>query len=99
MDRKVLKQNLHEQVVPMAEAVQKKLAYLNSDDVFMNKEETSENFTDLLMAQNKAMVAQKRTEPTNTADKVAMHKQNLAAKIAALRGISNMPGDYLNRKF
>lgn len=102
MDRNILKKTLHEQVIPMAEAVRKKLAYLQGDDVFSvpNQQQTEVHFTDLLMMQNEPKkISSKTVEPQNTADKVAVHKQSVAAKIAALRGVSTMPGQYLNRKF
>ena len=102
MDRNILKKTLQEQVIPMAEAVKNKLAYLQGDDVFLNSDEQHSEplFTDLLMTQGQPKkISSKTVEPQNTADKVAVHKQSVAAKIAALRGVSTMPGEYLNRKF
>ncbi len=102
MDRNILKKTLQEQVIPMAEAVKNKLAYLQGDDVFSvpNQQQTEVHFTDLLMMQGQPKkISSKTVEPQNTADKVAVHKQSVAAKIAALRGVSTMPGEYLNRKF
>lgn len=102
MDRNILKKTLHEQATPMAEAVKNKLAYLQGDDVFLNSDEQHSEplFTDLLMTQGQPKkMPTKPVEPQNTADKIATHKQSVAAKIAALRGVSTMPGEYLNRKF
>ena len=102
MDRNILKKTLHEQATPMAEAVKNKLAYLQGDDVFLNSDEQHSEplFTDLLMTQGQPKkMPTKPVEPQSTADKVAVHKQSVAAKIAALRGVSTMPGEYLNRKF
>lgn len=102
MDRNILKKTLHEQAAPMAEAVKNKLAYLQGDDVFLNSDEQHSEplFTDLLMTQGQPKkMPTKPVEPQSTADKIATHKQSVAAKIAALRGVSTMPGEYLNRKF
>ena len=102
MDRSILKKTLHEQATPMAEAVKNNLAYLQSDDVFLNSDEQHSEplFTDLLMTQGQPKkMPTKPVEPQSTADKIATHKQSVAAKIAALRGVSTMPGEYLNRKF
>ena len=102
MDRNILKKTLQEQATPMAEAVKNKLAYLQGDDVFSvpNQQQTEVHFTDLLMMQGQPKkMPTKPVEPQSTADKVAVHKQSVAAKIAALRGVSTMPGQYLNRKF
>ena len=102
MDRSILKKTLHEQATPMAEAVKNKLAYLQGDDVFLNSDEQHSEplFTDLLMTQGQPKkMPTKPVEPQSTADKIATHKQSVAAKIAALRGVSTMPGEYLNRKF
>lgn len=103
MDRNELKQTLLEQVEPMDEAVQKKLAYLNSDDVFTNQDlmpEPEDVLGELLMQENMApQPLKKNAEPTDTADKIAMHKHSLVEKIAALRGISSaVPNEYINRK-
>ena len=38
-------------------------------------------------------------EPTAVEDKIAVHKQSLAEKIAVLRGISPaVPSEYINRR-
>lgn len=101
MDRNLLKNTLRKQVVPMSEAVSSKLAYLMGDEVFTtNNEETSQTFTDLLIVENKTTKPQQeKIEPTNISEKIATHKQTVAEKIAALRGISTMPGQYLNRRY
>ena len=101
MDRNLLKNTLRKQVIPMSEAVSSKLAYLMGDEVFTtNNEETSQTFTDLLIVENKTTKPQQeKIEPTNISEKIATHKQTVAEKIAALRGITAAPGQYLNRKY
>lgn len=121
MDRNELKRTLHEQFAPMDEAVQKKLDYLQSDDVFMDNpyvqdDDESEIGDDSLMS---AFGATGNSQPTQTFTQppiagytpqpttaprqpagqapAASGSQSMAARIAALRGIS-MPGDYLKRK-
>lgn len=98
MDRNKLKQILKEQAEPIDEAVQKKLAYLNGDDFFATDEDVSTDaFTELLMENN---TPQRMVEPTATADKIAVHKQSLAEKIAVLRGISSaVPSGYMKRRY
>ncbi len=124
MDRNELKQTLHEQFTPMDEAVQKKLDYLQSDDVFTDnpyaqEEDTSDEIgleDDSLMSAFGATVnsaaprAPQQTQMSGyhpqpaaaspqqqTAQPSASGSQSMAARIAALRGIS-MPGDYIKRK-
>ncbi len=102
MDRKELKQTLHEQFVPMNEAVKRKLAYLNGDDVFAADGDTAdEDFTELLRDDNMSFQSQQKiAEPMTTTNKITVHKQSLAEKIAALRGISSaVPSEYINRRF
>ncbi len=100
MDRNVLKRTLQEQIVPMSEAVSRKLAYLKGDEVFaIEDEENTQTFTDLLIEEGKTTKPQPHIEPTEITDKIAIHKQTVAEKIAALRGISTMPGQYLNRRY
>ena len=96
MDRKELKQILVEQVVPMSEAVQQKLSYLQSDDVFLNDEQIlNEDYNDLFETGN----SKHYIEPTTTTDKIATHKQSIAEKIATLRGISSVvSSEYYNYK-
>lgn len=128
MDSNFLKKTLHEQTEPLDIAVQKKLAYLKSDDVFTL--ETNSYIDDSVydgaddndMSIEDAFATFASAQPHNTADtkpaglnKIASkplneikeeqataetinaHKQNIAARIAALRGIS-MPGDYILKK-
>ncbi|MBR1841043.1 MAG: hypothetical protein IJ778_02825 [Alphaproteobacteria bacterium] len=125
MHREELKQTLVNQFEPMNDAVQKKLAYLQSDDVFADYDEnaysqysSSENMSveDAFTAFVDNRVDNKNEETPRalnngaykpvssikveqaTAETIQSHKQNIAAKIAALRGISS-PGDYLDKKW
>lgn len=120
MDKPEIKKLLREQVIPMSEAVANKLAYLQSDDVFTDTSQTTQNDDSLLNAfmesgqpvsvpaynqpnveefyQNLQSTPQPTySERTPTQETIERHKQNIAAKIAALRGMS-MPGDYLHQK-
>lgn len=121
MDKAEIKQLLKEQVEPLSQAVAKKLAYLQSDDVFTETiEHVSLNDDSLMNAfsetsspteipaytQPKAQEfytdSQNLTQPKYvvrepTQDSIEEHTKSIAAKIAALRGIS-MPGDYLRKK-
>lgn len=102
MDRSKLKQTLRDQVVPMHEAVLKKLAYLSNDNVFSaNEDVEDDDFAELLSDSNMPHKMQQTSmEPATTIDKIAVHKKSLAEKIAALRGISSpVPNSYINRKF
>lgn len=122
MDKLEIKKMLKAQIEPMDQAVDKKLAYLKSDDVFtapdepvlnndnslweafsgeiskpsvpmFNQPSPRELYQSIQSALQPKYVEEKPTQST-----IEQHKQNIAAKIAALRGIS-MPGDYLrNRK-
>lgn len=123
MDRAELKKTLHEQFEPLETAVQKKLEYLQSDNVFsvdaytgnddfgsMEDDSLANAFGSTMSAQTapvyqnhiqetmqqiQSVSQPKYASETPTASSIATHKQNIAAKIAALRGIS-MPGDYLS---
>ena len=122
MDRNELKQTLREQFAPMDEAVQKKLDYLQSDDVFtdnpyMQDDGGDELGDDSLMSAfgatgNSAAPqviqqppiagytpspAAAAPQPSAGQTPAASGSQSMAARIAALRGIS-MPGDYIKRK-
>ena len=125
MRREELKQTLVEQFEPMSHAVQKKLAYLQSEDIFTDyMEDYSDQYSgmDNLSVEDAfetfAGVRSHHTEEAEpralnnaaykpvssikveqaTAETIQSHKQNIAAKIAALRGISS-PGDYLDKKW
>lgn len=118
MDKVELKKVLHEQFAPMTEAVQRKLEYLQSEEVFTDNpyypfENDNEGDSELLSAfggntnvqpprpaQSPAPAASPRAIPVSPAGQSAAapaQPQNMAARIAALRGIS-MPGDYLARQ-
>ena len=117
MDNNVLKQTLREQVEPLAAAVQKKLEYLKSDDVFsldnvyqqpeMSVEEAFQTFASAqpqqpeIRPQKLNTVPQQQTASSTfgqvSQDTMNAQKQNMAARIAALRGIS-LPGDYAMKK-
>lgn len=125
MDKFEIKRVLHEQFVPMELATQQKLAYLQSDDVFLDNsyaqqvssaEIRDDSLANAFMETGNTHAAPVYNQPTMddynrmqaapepqyissqpTAQSINTSKQNLAAKIAALRGIS-MPGDYLRRK-
>ena len=122
MDKAELKRTLHEQFVPFDMAVQNKLEYLQSDDVFNVNDYAAYNdnsagddslenaFGSMYVAPTPPVYQapapeevkrmQEAPQPTYagnsapTQSSISEHKQNIAAKIAALRGIS-MPGDYL----
>lgn len=127
MDRNELLRTLKEQFAPMDEAVQKKLDYLQSDDVFTDNPYAQDDDVDeaglgddsLMNAfgaggsiaptpnynhppeaarpgQPQAAAPHPQSAPAQPTSP-ASGGQSMAAKIAALRGIS-MPGDYLKRK-
>lgn len=123
MDRALLKQTLKQQSMPMKTAVAQKLAYLQSDDVFMTDDYVTPDFViahgaeddfagafggGMSQAQRQSVAATSatsniqsaqyhNTEPTQMTS-FEEHKQSIAEKIAALRGIKTMPGEYLNNK-
>ena len=118
MNNNVLKQTLREQSEPLAVAVQRKLEYLQSDDVFsldnvyqqpeMSVEEAFQAFASAQPQQPEnppqmlnTVVPQQQTTPSPlgqaSEETMNAHKQNIAARIAALRGIS-LPGDYAMKK-
>ncbi|MBQ7632525.1 MAG: hypothetical protein IJS88_00220 [Alphaproteobacteria bacterium] len=126
MDKTELKQTLITQFIPLDEAAQKKLDYLQSDDVFTDnqyvlEEDTNKeigNKDDSLMnafaatvnsvaphTQHQPQISEYHPQPatsssqqqTNQPSATASDSRSIAARIAALRGIS-MPGDYLKRK-
>lgn len=123
MDNTEIKRILREQAEPLDRAVSKKLAYLQSDEVFtdgIDEEQIPQNDDSLLsaflMTSQPASVPQYKhqeikevvnnaqpnyrpryIEQEPTSQSIEDHQQNIAAKIAALRGIS-MPGDYLRNK-
>ncbi|MEE6207911.1 MAG: hypothetical protein VZR95_07655 [Alphaproteobacteria bacterium] len=122
MDDSFLRRTLHEQCEPLDLAVQKKLEYLKSDDVFSLENYTEEKPVETEMSVEDAFAAFTSAQPNNIAEKkpaglnsvaskpfieikveeataetINTHKQNIAARIAALRGIS-MPGDYALKK-
>lgn len=125
MDKKELKQALIDQFVPYDEAVQDKLDYLQSDDVFSSPGVMEEDETDELSLEDAF------GDEVNSGSRRASHRhqedyddedyddedydeddedydededsrprkpQTMAEKIAALRGISAMPGDYIRKK-
>lgn len=125
MRREELKQTLVEQFEPMSHAVQKKMTYLQSEDIFTDyMEDYSNQYSgmDILSVEDAfATFADSHSQHIEdikpralndvsyksastikveqaTPETIQSHKQNIAAKIAALRGIS-MPGDYLNKKW
>lgn len=127
MDKKELKQALIDQFVPYDEAVQDKLDYLQSDDVFSSPGVMEEDETDELSLEN-AFGDEVNSTPRRRAsrrhqedyddedyddedydeddedyddedeDSCPRKPQTMAEKIAALRGISAMPGDYIRKK-
>ena len=116
MDKDELKRILHEQFEPLQTAVQKKLDYLQSDNVFADDtyrsviEDNPMGDDSLANAFNSNTTAQPIPAYKPTLDdeyntysapkaspersQLEEHKHNIAARIAALRGIS-MPGDYI----
>ena len=129
MNDNFLKKTLHEQFEPLDIAVQKKLEYLKSDDVFsadnndfindFSDDEKPDDynmsvedaFTTFASAQSYNKIDEEPVglnkiasrplseirEEQATSETINVHKKNIAAKIAALRGIS-MPGDYVLKK-
>ena len=118
MDKNELKRVLHEQFAPIAEAVQRKLAYLQSEDVFTDNpypfesDGDSNNDDSALMSAfgGTSNIAPSTPAPSsatprtisipsagNSEPAAPAQPQNMAARIAALRGIS-MPGDYLSHR-
>lgn len=120
MDKEELKQILHEQFEPLAAAVEKKLAYLQSDNVFSDEiYGAEENAADMVgdnslmnafgAVQNTSPVpyqaslatdapmSAEHAEIQRNKENIDERRQNIAARIASLRGIS-MPGDYILRK-
>lgn len=125
MHREELKQTLVNQFEPMNDAVQKKLAYLQSEDIFtdymddyssqysgmdnLSVEDAFETFAGARSHPAEEVKPRALNDvsykPTSTLkveqatpETIQSHKQNIAAKIAALRGIS-VPGDYLDKKW
>lgn len=107
MDKNELKRVLHEQFAPIAEAVQRKLAYLQSEDVFTDNpypfesDGDSNNDDSALMSafggtSNIAPSVPSAATPRaisipsagNSEPAAPAQPQNMAARIAALRGIS-----------
>ena len=113
MDKNELKQILREQFEPLENATQKKLAYLQSDNVFtMNNNDLEaeeipvtdsslENaFSNFSVAEPLPAYEEPKEADVNIARDVSdikKHKQNIAARIAAMKGFS-MPEDYLGNK-
>lgn len=117
MDRAELKNTLQKQSEPLDAAVQKKLVYLQSDDVFemdaqagydAGFDDSLENaFAQTMKPQPIMDYSEPSTEETDRMaqypdskpklENVSEHTQNMAARIAALRGIS-LPGDYIRKK-
>ena len=126
MDKLELKRVLHEQFVPLQQATQQKLAYLQSDEVFLDNpnilpqskqsELSDDSLANAFMATNTPHTVSAYSQPNiddynrmqaapnpqyiseqPTQQSIQTSKQNLAARIAALRGIS-LPGDYLRNK-
>lgn len=125
MDRQKLKNLLHEQSSPFDEAVQKKLDYLMSDDVFSlennpyansfrniqidDEDEFSHAFSDDDSSFDEAFDDEYEDgyedvdeddyddEEDGEASQAAAPK-TLAERIAMLRGVSTLPGSYLNKK-
>lgn len=133
MDRQKLKNLLHEQSSPFDEAVQKKLDYLMSDDVFSlennpyansfrniqidDEDEFSHAFSDDDSSFDEAFDDEYEDEDEDGYEDVdedvdeddygdeedgevsqAAAPKTLAERIAMLRGVSTLPGSYLNKK-
>ena len=102
MDRESLKRTLKEQAIPLDEAVRQKINYLLSDDAFAPAPE-SEPVVDDNMSFADAFGSVTAPAPTakptlsplqEKAASFAEHKQSMAEKIAALRGISDVSAMY-----
>ena len=126
MDRQKLKNLLHEQSSPFDEAVQKKLDYLMSDDVFSlennpyansfrniqidDEDEFSHAFSDDDSSFDEAFDDEYEDDGYEDVDEddygdeedgevsQAAAPKTLAERIAMLRGVSTLPGSYLNKK-
>ena len=113
MDKDELKKILHEQFEPIELAAKRKLMYLQSDNVFLdaaNEEDTEEkpvtdsSLEDAFSYFSAPQPVSAYEEPKETGDNtmrdmsgIRERKQNIAARIAAIKGLS-MPGDYLSNK-
>lgn len=113
MDRIILKQTLHEQAIPLADAVAKKLAYLQSDEVFTEAanagnptamDDFTSAFGGLTASAPQPVATPTRPQATavpQPAPEVdatpADPKQHIRDRIAQLRGINSMPGGYLKK--
>ncbi len=126
MDRQKLKNLLHEQSSPFDEAVQKKLDYLMSDDVFSlennpyansfrniqidDEDEFSHAFSDDDSSFDEAFDDEYEDDGYEDVDEddygdeedgevsQTAAPKTLAERIAMLRGVSTLPGSYLNKK-
>ena len=112
MDRDFLKKILHEQMEPLDVAVQNKLRYLESDEVFSDAPNTtyagsfSDSDIDTMFSNafsstlSGTLVSQSNNNPKHigegTTEHVSRH-QIIADKIAALRGIS-VDSEYLRKR-
>lgn len=102
MDRALLKRTLKEQAIPLDEAVQQKINYLLSDDVFAPAPESEPVAEDMSFADAFGSVTAPNRAVNHTpsplqekAESFAEHKQSMAEKIAALRGISDVSAIYM----
>lgn len=123
MDKKELKRTLAEQFVPYDDAVQDKLEYLQSDNVFASpgnmEDESDLSLEDAFGGASPVSSRVQKNRPS--ADYVEDEDDDedyddegddedyddddqpkkplsMAEKIATLRGISAMPGDYIKNK-
>lgn len=94
-------QILREQAVSMDTAVAKKLSFLQSDEAFENNYLQNVKYDGYREAFNngekpKIPLSKSVNQPTcqHLNDE---HKQNISARLAALRGLS-MPGDYITKR-
>lgn len=102
MDRETLKRILIEQAIPLDEAVRQKINYLLSDDVFAPAPEPQAvdddmSFTDAFgdVAPSPRTINRPISPEQEKAASFAEHKQSMAEKIAALRGISDVSAMYM----
>ena len=101
MDRESLKRTLKEQAIPLDEAVRQKINYLLSDDAFAPAPESEPIVDDMSFvdAFGSVTAPAPTAKPTlsplqEKAASFAEHKQSMAEKIAALRGISDVSAMY-----
>lgn len=101
MDRQQIKNILKTQAKQMPQAVADKLAYLKGNEVFAPSYDESLLNAFAFTTTNRSQISTPQRRSVDETDRglstTDSKKQNIAAKIAALRGMSSA-GGYLRRK-